>query len=646
MADDLYQVIAPSTKFYQDMVKCQAACPVNTDARGYVMAVACGDLERGYAIARQPNPLASMCGRICGAPCEAACRRGSLDEPVAIRPLKRTLTERFGPEAKQQLPVARREARLDPSEDLDASSAGWSRFRLEQLAKSSGRTTGKVALVGAGPASLAAAHDLAVLGHTVTIYEAGDYAGGMIRYGVPSYRIDWTTMDHEVQDIVDLGVEIRYNVTVGKDITLADLRRDHDAVFLGAGLMKGRDLRIEGHDLDGVIKAVDLLLNFNLGYKVDLGNKVIVVGGGDVAMDAARTALRSGQVAEEQREALASKGTIDEETEAVHDALDVARTALRLGAVEVELIALESWDELPASKAEIEEADEEGVAISPRTGPHRIVGKNGKVVGLETIEVESVFDAEGRFNPRFKAGSEKVRECDSVILAIGQAADLSLIGEAKDIEIGPRGFLVTTPETGATTAPDVFAGGDVAHGPRLLIHAVRDGHIAALSMDAKIQKQTIKKKVSAIWEERPNHQMPEHWVDYQRTRVPFTPVDRRTGVSQIELGFDLDEAAIQGMRCLECSVNTVFDGTKCILCNGCVDVCPWDCLKIVSANELTGNETTRKVLESHGAGGVGVAAMIKDDIVCTRCARCADRCPTGAVTMETFRFREVLAYES
>ena len=268
------------------------------------------------------------------------------------------------------------------------------------------------------------------------------------------------------------------------------------------------------------------------------------------------------------------------------------------------------------------------------------------MTGLETIEVESVFDENGRFNPRFKAGTEKVRECDSVILAIGQAADLSLLGDTTDIEVGPRGFLVTDAETGATTAPDVFAGGDVAHGPRLLIHAVRDGHLAALAIDAKIQGRTLKKQVTSHWEDRPNHEMPEHWTEYQRTRIPSTPVDRRTGLSQIELGYDVDDAAVQGMRCLECSVNTVFDGTKCILCNGCVDVCPWDCLKIVNAAELAGDEKTQQVLESYGTDRTGLSAMIKDDTVCTRCARCAERCPTGAITMETFRFTEKYVYES
>ena len=203
---------------------------MNTDPRGYVTAVAQGDLERGYRIARQPNPLASMCGRICGCPCETACRRGDLDDPVAIRPLKRVLTERYGPESQQHLPTVRPEPKLDPSADLDESPVGWSRAMLEKLAARRGRPA-RSRSSAQGPRGSRAAHDLAVLGHAVTIYEAGKKTGGMIRYGVPSYRIDWTTMDQEVQQILDLGVEIRYEVRVGADIGAGRPAADHDAVL-------------------------------------------------------------------------------------------------------------------------------------------------------------------------------------------------------------------------------------------------------------------------------------------------------------------------------------------------------------------------------------------------------------------------------
>jgi formate dehydrogenase beta subunit len=663
MTDKRYQVVVPDTEYYRSMVKCQAACPVHTDARAYITAVARGDLEEGYRIAHDPNPLSSICGRICGAPCEAACRRGAVGpdfEPVAIRPLKWVLTEQYGPEASQRLPGSTVSPPslpiVDPGGTLPGqgvealySPVRWSRENLLALAATPGRRQGKVAVIGAGPAGLAAAHDLAILGHQVTIYEAGPKTGGMVRYGVPVYRINQQVMNAEVQSILDLGVEIRLNMPVGKVVTLADLRRNHDAVFLGIGLMQGRKLNMEGANLDGVITAIGLMLNYNLGYKVKLGKRVIVVGGGDVAMDAARTALRLGQITAEQQAALSeTTARAEEEAEAVHTALDVARTALRAGVIDLKVIALESWDEIPASKLEIEEALEEGISIFPRLGPNRIVGQGGKVTGLEVIDVASVFDQDGRFNPKFKAGTERVWECDTIIMAIGQAADLSPLGGADDVRVSPRGLIEIDPATGQTSAPDVFAGGDVAYGPRLLIHAVRDGHIAALGIEQHIQNRPVASNVTTTWTELPAHTPYPDWRELARSHVPALPVDRRTGVTVVELGYPTEEAYVQGQRCLECSINTIFDGTKCILCNGCVDVCPWNCLKIVRLDQLSGDETLAQVVEACAGGPPdkpSMAAMIKDDTACTRCALCAKRCPTGAITMEAFRFKEELGYQ-
>ncbi len=674
MADEKYNVTVPTIEHWRAMVKCQAACPVLTDARAYVTAIARGELELGYKIAHEPNPLSTVCGRICGAPCEKACRRGVVgpdNEAVAIRPLKRVLTERFGPESVQQLPgkgdktsgivpiesigvgtpqAAARQVKTFPGTgpaDL-YSPARWSRESLKSLAAQPKRKHGKVAIIGAGPSSLAAANDLALLGHQVTIYEAGPKTGGMMRYGVPIYRIDQQAMDLEVQSILDLGVTIHFNTRVGQDITLADIRKQHDAVFLGLGLMQGRKLKIDGADLDGVITAVDLLLNYNLGYKVTLGKRVIVVGGGDVAMDAARTALRLGQATAQQQADLGqTEARSEEEEEGVKTALDVARTALRLGVADVKMISLESWQELPASRFEIEEALEEGITLNPRFGPNRILGKDGKVTGLETIEVASVFDENRRFNPKFKPGTEKVWECDTVILAIGQAADLTALGGAEDVKMSPRGLVEINTASGQTSAKDVFAGGDVAYGPRLIIHAVRDGHIAALGIEEYIQGRKLATTVETEWMDLPNHAMPADWTKRERTHIPGLPVDRRTGLTVIELGYSEQQAADQGLRCLECSVNTIFDGTKCILCNGCVDVCPWNCLKIVRLDQIQGDATLSKVVETQSANARDgkVAVMLKDDNSCTRCALCAERCPTDAITMEAFRFKEVLSYQ-
>jgi formate dehydrogenase beta subunit len=678
VTEKTYPVIIPDSEYYRKMVKCQEACPVYTDARGYVTATARGELDLGYNIAHDPNPLSTICGRICGAPCEIACRRGAVGpdrEPVAIRPIKRTLTERYGPEASLRLPGSENEPLREMKGERPGSLSGasprpqnlpgqgapelysrvrWSRQTLQDLAATPGRVRGKVAVVGAGPASLTIAHDLTLLGYQVTIYEAGPKAGGMMRYGVPIYRIDQEAMDTEIESILEMGVEIRFNTPVGKEISLSNLRQTYDAVFLGIGLMEGRKIDIPGKDLDGVITAVDLLLNYNLGYKVNLGKRVIVVGGGDVAMDAARTALRLGQASANQQEVLAETAARnEEESETVKTALDVARTALRMGVADVQMIALESWDELPASKFEIEEALEEGIVLHPRLGPKSILGTDGKVCGLEVIEVASVFDAEGRFNPRFRPDTERVLECDTLILAVGQRANLEVLGGAEDIEVSPRGLVQVDPRTYETSAPGVFAGGDVAFGPRLIISAVRDGHIAALGIDQYIQGRQLKTSVVTEWTHLPDHGMFEDWTKKPRSKPASLPIERRTGISVIELGYTPEQAAEQGSRCLECSVNTIFDGSKCILCNGCVDVCPWDCLKIVRIDQLSGDEILNDALQMQlGAPTSGwkaeqvpsAAAMIKDDEACTRCALCAQRCPTGAITMEAFRFREILTY--
>ncbi|MBC8507041.1 MAG: FAD-dependent oxidoreductase [Anaerolineales bacterium] len=687
MTNTKYKIKIPDVDYWREMVKCQAACPVNTDARGYVTAMARGEIELGHEIAHDPNPLSTVCGRICGAPCEVACRRGDIGpdlKPISIRPIKRVLTERYGPEAGHRLPgriaagnvlaedsiqidtgfatfSSKVGKQLDPCSDVPGTGAPetyspvrWSRNELKRLSAQPGRKTGKVAVIGAGPSGVSAAHDLALLGHKVTIYEGGPKTGGMMRYGVPLYRFDMEAMELEIQSVLDLGIEIKYNTPIGEEITLDDLRRDYDSVFLGIGLMKGRSLNVEGSDLDGVIIAVDLLLNYNLGYKVTLGKRVIVIGGGDVAMDAARTALRLGQPTEEQQAALAdTEARTEEESETVKTAFDVARTALRLGVADVKMIALEDWDELPASDFEIEEALEEGIQLMPRIGPKRIVGENGKVTGLEVIEVESVFDDEGRFNPKFKEGSEQIWECDTVILAIGQQADLEVLGGADDVVISPRGLVEINFKTGQTTAPDVFAGGDVAYGPKLIIDAVLHGHLAALGIEEYIQGKRLKVDVKTEWTNLPNHVMFENWTKLEQRKVPSLPVDRRTGTTVVELGYSEDEASEQGSRCLECGVNTIFDGPKCILCNACVDVCPWDCLKIVSLKDIAGDEQFAAVVEAQLGKPLAdfitedqpsVAAMLKDDQACTRCALCAERCPTDAITMEAFRFQEILMY--
>ena len=685
-----YQVTVPDVNTWRDMILCQAACPVGTDARGYVTAMARGELELGFEISHDPNPLSTTCGRICGAPCEVACRRSDIvgpdAEPVAIRPIKRVLTERYGPEAKTQVPARVASEHIIPIDSLTEyenglitysslpgnegentdlpglgtpsaySSMRWSRKEFMRLAEQPGRKDGKVALVGAGPASLTVAHNLRLLGYEVTIYEAGSKTGGTLRYGVPLYRIDQETMDIEIQEILDMGVEIKFNTPIGQDLKLSDLRRDYDAVFLGIGMMKGRWLNIEGSDNEGVVSAVDMLLDYNLGEHVEIGNNILVIGGGDVAMDAARTSLRLNQENGRQQPVLVdADAQVDEETELLKSAAVIAGTNLRLGEADIKMIAMEDWDELPASPFEIEEALEEGIDMSIRVGPSRIIGENGKVTGLEVIDVESVFDDEGRFNPKFIPGTERIMECDTVILAIGQQGDFDILNGVDDVKVTARGLIeITNEETCQTTAQDVFAGGDVAFGPKLIIDAVKHGHLATFGIEEYIQKTKIEFEVKTEWTTLSHHVMFDNWTKLEHRKAPTLPVDRRTGITIVELGYSEEEAAAEGSRCLECAVNTIFDGAECILCNACVDVCPWDCLKIVSLDKIEGDETLHKVIEEHTGVPLDeitadheinsqVAVMLKDDLACTRCALCAVRCPTDAITMEAFRFEESLS---
>jgi len=281
------------------------------------------------------------------------------------------LTERYGPESSRSIPGGEISAQFlmagsqlgrgPGAAGVDFSTARWSREMLTTLAAQPGRRIGRVAVIGAGPSGLTAAHDLALLGHDVTVFDAASKSGGMMRLGVPIYRVDWEAMDQDVESIRALGVKFCYETRIGTDIPLSQLRQVFDAIYLGVGLMQGRRLNIEGVTLDGVVPAVDLLLNYNLGYRVELGKRVIVVGGGDVAMEAARTALRLG-IAAVEAATKAANGTglaeavTDEQSEAVHTALDVARTALRLGVADVRIIALEWWDEMPASRQELDEA--------------------------------------------------------------------------------------------------------------------------------------------------------------------------------------------------------------------------------------------------------------------------------------------------
>ena len=629
-----YNIEIPDVGYFERQVSCRVGCPVHTDSGGYVQAIAEGRYEDAYIIARQPNPFASICGRVCAAPCEAKCRRGAIDNAISIRALKRFVCERFGVE----------------SEDFDLGRV------YPQLREKRGETLGagrRVAIVGAGPAGLSCAHELALTGFSPTVFEAQKLAGGMLVLGVPEYRLPREIIQAEIKAIESLGVEIRYDQRLGRNFTLPDLKQQgYEAVFLGIGAHKSRELGIEGVQLDGVLRAIDFLLNVNLGYRVSLGRKVVVIGGGNVAFDAARSVVRqaeklAGMSEAELRAALHQAASALEELTAreseppdqVRLALDVAREAIRKGVPEVHMYCLESLEEIPAAREEIREAEEEGIRLHTRFGPNRILGKDGKVTGIELKKCSRVFDEARRFNPQFIEGGEETVQCDTVVLAIGQAADLSWIRAEDNLKVTPRGTVQTDPETLATSRPDVFAGGDLAFGPRIIITAVAEGQRAARSiakyLTGRLPEPARKARVTTYPTE--SYRMFPDYEKLPRLSPPALAVDRRIGIAEVEKVYPEPDAVVQGQRCLKCHISPIFDGDKCILCGGCADVCPEDCLRLVDVLALRGNEQLQSALMARYGrlpGQGEQAGIIKDETRCIRCGLCAVRCPTGAITME------------
>lgn len=605
---------------------------MRTDAGGYAQAIAEGRLEDAYIIARTPNPFASICGRVCAAPCEAKCRRSALDAAISIRALKRFVCERFG-----------------------AESSGFDLGRVYPGLAQQRRVGGgrKVAIIGAGPAGLACAHELALLGFAPTVFEAQQVAGGMLVLGVPEYRLPREIIQAEIAAIESLGVEIHLGSKLGHDFSLTDLQRQgFEAIFLGIGAHKSRELAIEGVHFDGVLRAIEFLLNINLGFRVELGRKVVVIGGGNVAFDVARSVVRQAERfadmnESELRQALHSAAAALEELttregeppDEVRIALDVAREAIRKGVPEVHLYCLENLDEIPAAREEIEEAEKEGIKLHTRWGPKKIIGADGRVTGIQLIKANRVFDENRRFNPQFIEGSEEIVECDTVVMAIGQAADLSWVRPEDNLKLTPRGTIQADPETLATSRPEVFVGGDVAFGPRIIITAVAEGQRAARSIAKFLTGHVpeLPQTVRVTTYDSDVYQMPVGYETMTRQTPPVLPLDRRIGIAEVELAYPDPNARRQATRCLKCHISPVFDGDLCILCGGCADICPENCLRLVDVAVLQGDASLQSAiftryghLPERGEQG----AIIKDETRCIRCGLCAVRCPTGAVKME------------
>lgn len=629
MTPHQFHVEIPDIEYWQKQIKCQWGCPVRTDARGYVIATAEGRYLDAYKIARGPNPFASICGRVCGAPCEVECRRGGIDDAVTIRALKRFVTEQFGVEAG------------DP--------AATTQFSAARRDTENPRAGAKIAVIGSGAAGLTASHDLTLLGYKVTVFESESVPGGMLTTGVPIYRLPRDLVQLEIEAILSLGVELRVNTTVGKDITIPQMRQQgFEAILIAAGLQRGRGLRLDGEDAEGVLHGIEFLKQVNTGKDVHIGERVVVIGGGNVAFDVARTAVRP-------------KGIpYQAEAKDFYEAADSSRMALRTGAKEVHLVCLESREEMPADEIEIKEGVEEGLLLHPSRGPLKIITHKGKVTGLATRKVMSVFDAEGRFNPTFEDEPGEVIEADTIILSIGQSADFGFLKDVSELKLTKQGLVEIDPVTKRTSVPYIFASGDVAEGARLFIHAIASGQRAAISIDEYLRGNTLVKDRTGNFELPARHEMPENYIQLHRINPPAAKaIERVAATCIVEQNFEEVVAREQGRRCLECHINTIFNGELCILCRGCVDVCPTYCLALIPLTDISLEPRlealfqqrygvdVRALAETDGLDAVKElgSAMLKDEELCIRCGFCAERCPTSAITMEHFSYNSQFCWE-
>ncbi len=622
-------VQVPAATHHQDLISCQVACPVHTDARGYVRAIAQGRFAEAYLLARGPNPFASICGRVCGAPCEAACRRGKIprtdadgrlvaqDRPIAIHALKRFACESAGLDHRDP-----REVLGEIQSYLPSVSAG--KDELAALLRAFSGDFARVdkisvGIIGGGPAGLAAAHDLALMGFQPVVYDAEKAPGGMLAMGVPAYRLPRDLIRKEIEVIEALGVDIRLGVTVGKDVTFAELKRRHPVMLIAVGAKRSRGLSLPGEAGPGVYGGVDLLRSVAVGEPLPMGKSVLVIGGGNVAYDVARSVLRQ-------------------------TAADTARTAARLATTrEVRLVSLETLEEMPADTLEIREGDEEGVTRLNGFGPTEIVrGPDGLVTGVRLRRCVRVYDEQRRFAPVFDDAERLEIACDTVLIAAGQATDLSFLDDAGvEVEMLRPGWPKVDPQTGATSAQGVFVAGDLAHGTRLIIDAVASGKKAARGIYAHVTGRRLTEEMLTAHIPLALYSREKGYEAIRRHEVPTASPETRRGAAAalVELGYAEPAARAEASRCLDCGVTPVFDGTRCVLCGGCADVCPTQCLKLVSLSSLAPTDELNAAIASTLGAGLGQnSAILKDEDRCIRCALCAQRCPVEAISMERVQF--------
>ncbi len=570
--------------YFHKVVDCQWACPAHTPVPEYIRLIAAGRYTDAYMINWESNVFPGILGRTCDRPCEPACRRGRVDkEPVAICRLKRVAA--------------------DYKEDI--------RGRLPISESGNGK---RVALVGGGPASLTVARDLAPSGYQCVIFDSGLKAGGMMRTQIPKFRLPDAVIDEECGYILDLGVEFRGGNHI--DSMKALLEEDFDAVFVGTGAPRGRDLDIPGRieAAANIHIGIDWLSSISFGLTTNIGKRVIVLGGGNTAMDC-------------------------------------CRSARRLGATDVKVIVRSPFDEMKASPWEKEDALHEGIPILNFMVPKRFTHESGQLTGVIFEKVNMVRDAEGGRRLVPTGDPDEHVPCDDVLIAVGQKNSFSWIERDIGIEFDERGMPLVDERTFRSTHPKIFFGGDAAFGPKNIIWAVAHGHEAAVSIDKLLNQRDITDRpLPAV--EVVRQKMGIHEWSYdnsvvldQRSRVPLRDktIALRDIKAEVELGFDPALALAEAGRCLNCDVQTVFTADSCIECDACVEVCPVHCITFTDNGEELDLRTrltapslnlTQSLYISDGLDTGRI--MVKDENLCLHCSLCADRCPTDAWNMQKF----------
>jgi NADPH-dependent glutamate synthase beta subunit-like oxidoreductase/ferredoxin len=570
------------TEYFHRVVDCQWACPAHTDVPEYIRLVAQGRFADAYLLNRESNVFPGILGRVCDRPCEPACRRGRVEEkPVAICRLKRVAADYRG-DIEERLPP--------PAQAPN------------------GR---RIALIGAGCASLTVANDLAPLGYECVVFEALDRTGGLMRTNIPAFRLPAAVLDEEIGYVTRLGVDLRLSSPIGSLRAL--LGEGYDAVFVGSGAPKGKDLRLPGRDAsDRIHIGIDWLGSIAFGHTESIGERVLIIGVGNTAMDC-------------------------------------CRSSLRLGAKSVKVIARKPRRFFKTSQWELEDAEEERVDIVVNHSPKEFVIDGGKLVGMRFDEIEYELDARGEIVAQTVI-REVVLPCDDVVLAIGQENAFTWIERDLGLEFDRDGLPVVDPVTFESTRSGVFFGGDAAFGPKNIIWAVEHGHQAAISIHKHCAGTSLTERLPRGVKLTTAKMGIHEWSysnDYDgavRRMMPHVDLQQRFKKLdiEVELGFTAEQFATEVERCLNCDLQTVFTTDLCIECDACIDICPVDCLAIAQngteeelSQRLKAARLTREqqLFVSAPLKQTG-RVMLKDENLCVHCGLCAERCPTGAWDMQ------------